>query len=59
MDIIGNCLVPHQFCQRPQVGGKLVGVSVLVDTQSWLGVESLLEGIYIYTVSQNDRSGFS
>jgi len=29
MDIIGNCLVPHQFCQRLQVGGKLVGVSVL------------------------------
>jgi len=26
MNIIGNCLVPHQFCQRLQVGGKLVGV---------------------------------
>lgn len=26
MDIIGNCLVPHQPCQQLQVGGKIVGV---------------------------------
>lgn len=26
MDIIGNCLVPHQRCQQLQVGGKVVGV---------------------------------
>lgn len=28
MDIIGNCLVPHQRCQQLQVGGKIVGVAV-------------------------------
>lgn len=28
MDIIGNCLVPHQRCQQLQVGGKMVGVPV-------------------------------
>lgn len=28
MDIIGNCLAPHQRCQQLQVGGKVVGVPV-------------------------------
>ena len=29
MDIVGNCLVPHQRCQQLQVGGKIVGGSTI------------------------------
>lgn len=47
MDIIGNCLVPHQFCQRLQVGGKFVGVFV-VQIRKPDSVLKVCSKVYVY-----------
>lgn len=51
MDIIGNCLVPHQRCQQLQVGGKVVGVPVDERRESCKVIASRRRCVQMHPVS--------